>query len=54
MLHQIGNQSRQPVVLTFRPAVFDRYVLAVDMSRLFETLHEGCHKWSIALTGCTI
>ena len=43
--NQIGRQRRQPIVLTFRPAVFDRDVLALDeagfaFKALAETRHE--------------
>ena len=30
--HQLGRQRRQPIVLTFRPAEFDRDVLALDVA----------------------
>jgi hypothetical protein len=36
--NQIGRQRRQPVVLTLRPAVFDRYGLALDIAGVFEAL----------------
>ena len=29
---QIGRQCRQPIVLIFRPAVFDRHVFALDVA----------------------
>jgi hypothetical protein len=36
--NQFGRQLRQPVVLTLRPAVFDRYGLALDIAGVFEAL----------------
>ena len=38
---QIGRQGRQPSVLIFRPAQFDRDVLTVDEARFVETLTQG-------------
>ena len=37
---QIGRQCRQSVVLTFRPTVFDRHILAFDIARFLQTLVE--------------
>src|SRR5262249_58878888 len=37
---QIGRQCRQSVVVTFRPAVFDRHILAFDIARFLQTLVE--------------
>ena len=37
---QIGRQRRQSVVLTFRPTVFDRHILAFDIARFLQTLVE--------------
>ena len=39
--NQIGRQCRQPIELIFRPAVFDRDVLALDIAGLFEALAES-------------
>src|ERR1700756_4763819 len=36
MLNQISSHSRQSIVLTLRPAIFDRYVLALDVARLIQ------------------
>ena len=30
--HQIGRQCRQPIVVTFGPTIFDRHILAFDVS----------------------
>ena len=37
---QIGRHRRQPIVLTFRPAVFDRDVVALDIAGLVQTFAE--------------
>ena len=36
--NQIGRQRRQPIVLTFRPAVFDRYIAALDIAGFIQAL----------------
>jgi hypothetical protein len=36
--NQIGRQRRQPIDLILGPAVFDRYVLALDVANLLEAL----------------
>src|SRR5712675_2119229 len=43
MLNQIGDQGRQSIIMAFRPTVLDLYVLAVDISGILQTLHEGGH-----------
>ena len=40
-VNQIGRQSRQPSVLIFRPAQFDRDVLTVDEARFVENSDAG-------------
>src|SRR5262245_38151207 len=40
MASQLGDQTRHPVALIMRPAVFDRDVLAIDVTGLLETLEE--------------
>ena len=40
---QIGCQVRQPVVLSVRPAVFDRDVMALDKAGLAQTFAERRH-----------
>jgi hypothetical protein len=37
---EIGCKRRQPIVLIFRPAVFDRNVLALDIAAFLEALKE--------------
>src|SRR5262249_4727121 len=37
---EIGDQCRKSVVLTFRPTVFDRHILAFDITRFLQTLAE--------------
>ena len=39
--NQIGRQRRQPLVLTFRPAVLDRHVLALDIAGVLQALAES-------------
>ena len=36
-VNQFGRQSRQSIVMTFRPAIFDRHILALDISCLFQS-----------------
>ena len=38
--NQFGRQRRQPIDLTFGPAVFDRHVLALDIAGLLQALAE--------------
>jgi hypothetical protein len=40
MASQLGGQTRQPVALILRPAVFDHGVLAVDVTGLLKALKE--------------
>jgi hypothetical protein len=40
-VNQIGRQCRQSIVAVFRPAVFDRYVPALGIAGLFQTLMES-------------
>src|SRR5262249_6161206 len=37
---EIGDQCRESVVLTFRPTVFDRHILAFAITRFLQTLAE--------------
>ena len=39
--NQIGDQIRCPIVLAFRPAVFDRDVLALDIAGIAQAPPEG-------------
>ena len=41
--NQIGRQRRQAIVLTLRPAVFDRHVLALDIAGLLQALAKRAH-----------
>ena len=36
--NQIGRQRRQSIVFAFRPAVFDRHVLALDIAGFLQAL----------------
>src|SRR5262249_5526591 len=37
---QIGRQLRQPIITAFRPAVFDRHILTLDVAFFTEALPE--------------
>src|SRR5262249_2405760 len=39
--NQLGRQARQSIVIILRRAVFDRYILAVDITRVLEALTES-------------
>ena len=41
MANQIGCQRRQSVIVTFRPAINDRYVSTLDIADLTQTPAEG-------------
>ena len=41
---QIGRQRRQSIVLTLRPAVFDRHVLALDIAGFVQALAERARR----------
>jgi hypothetical protein len=43
--HQLGRQRRQPVILIFGPAKFDRHILPFDEARLFQTLPKSGDVW---------
>ena len=49
MASQLGSQTRHPVSLILRPAVFDRSVLAVDVTGLLEALEERREEGRITL-----
>ena len=34
-MNEFGCQRRQPIIMTFRPAVFDRHILALDITSFF-------------------
>jgi len=39
-MDEIGCKRRQPIIVILRPAVFDRYVLALDIAGLLKALEE--------------
>ena len=49
MASQLGSQTRHSVSLILRPAVFDRGVLAVDVTGLLEALEERREEGRITL-----
>jgi hypothetical protein len=49
MANQLGGQTRHPVSLILRPAVFDHSVLAVDVTGLLEALEERREEGRITL-----
>jgi hypothetical protein len=42
--NQIRRHCRQPIVLTIRPAIFDRYVLSLGVAVYLESLAEHSHQ----------
>src|SRR5262245_39206528 len=44
MLNQISSHSRQSIVLTLRPAVFDRYILALNEACVLQSLAQRDHE----------
>ena len=38
MLNQISSQSRQSIIVTLRPPIFDQYVLPLDIARFIQAL----------------
>src|SRR5262249_29513781 len=40
---QIGHQLRIPILAAFRPAVCDRHVVALDITRFIQALPKGGH-----------
>ena len=44
LTYQIGHERRQPVVLTFCPAIFDCEALAFNIAAFFETLPKRSHE----------
>src|SRR5215470_18256213 len=51
MVNQIGRQLWQAIISAFRPAVFDRHVLALDVAGFTETLPEWV-QYSLFEAGC--
>src|SRR5262249_15814814 len=52
--NQLRRQHRQPIVLPFRPAVFDCDVLALDIACLAQTLAKRAHEVSGMVKRCAI
>src|SRR5262249_11499331 len=50
--HQFNGQRRQPIILTVGPAVFDCYVLALDMARLLQGLSKRAQTLHVVLKRC--
>ena len=42
-LHQIRGECRKPIELVLRPAEFDRYVVAIDLSGFLQAIAECRH-----------
>jgi hypothetical protein len=38
---EIGCERRQSIILIFRPAVFDRHILALDIASFLQALEKG-------------
>jgi hypothetical protein len=38
--NEVGGQSRQPVIIVLRPAVFDRHILSLDVAGFAQSLVE--------------
>ena len=51
---KIGSHPREPIVLTLRPTVFDRDVLALDIARFLKSLEEASYVQLVPLWRCTI
>src|SRR5262245_46766409 len=51
-VNQIGRKCRQSIVLTFRPAIFDLHVLALDIACLFQSLPERAQTDRVSLRRC--
>jgi hypothetical protein len=50
-LYKFGGECRQSVVLPIRPAIFDRYVLSLDIAALAEALHKRLYEIAVWLQG---
>jgi hypothetical protein len=53
-MNQIGRHRRQPIILAFRPTVFDRYVLAIYVTSFAQPFEKGGQVPRIALGGSGI
>ena len=49
--NKVGRQPWQSIILVIRPAVFDRNVLAFDITGLFQTLTKSDQD-GVVLSGC--
>src|SRR5262245_44836293 len=47
--YQFGRERRQQVILPVRPAVFDRYVLAIDVTDLLQSVPERDHRMCVRI-----
>ena len=45
--NEIGSERRQSIEPSFRPAVFDGYILPLDKASFFEALAECSHEWLV-------
>src|SRR5262249_29376746 len=54
LLNQIGRQRWQSVIVTFRPAILDRHVAALDITSFVEALAERGHHGCVPLRRPTI
>ena len=52
--NQVGRQCRQSIVLTFRPAILDGRVLALDIAGLLQALAERGHVRRISVRRCAV
>ena len=50
--NQFGRQRGQPIELTLRPAVLDRYVLAFNIAGVFEALAKSAHTVRVCVRRC--
>src|SRR5215467_10298448 len=50
--NQFSRQRRQPVILIFGPAKFDRHILPFDEARLFQALPKSGDVWRIWTGRC--
>src|SRR5262249_4047230 len=50
--NEFAGQRWQPVILTFRPAVFDRYVLALDIADLLQAPPKCAQTLGVTIARC--
>src|SRR6267378_1258604 len=51
-VNQVGRQCRQSIILAVRPAIFDRHVLALDISCILQSLAERVQTDRISVRRC--